>query len=111
MDRDITAKKHYQDALIGSEKRTRLIIESALNAIVIMDSYGIINDWNHHAEKLFGWSKQEAVGQPLEQLITPQRFSKQHKQGLAYYLHSGAGPILNKLLEQTAIRRDGTELS
>ncbi len=109
VDRDITAQKHFQDALIVSEKRIRLIIESALNAIVIMDSYGIINDWNHHAEKMFGWSKKHAIGQRLEQLIIPPRFRKQHKQGLEHYLLSGEGPILNKLLEQTAIRRDGTE--
>jgi len=109
VDRDITAQKQYQNALINSEKRTRLIIESALNAIIIMDSYGIISDWNHHAEKMFGWSKHEAIGQRLEQLIIPQRFQKQHKQGLEHYLHSGEGPILNKLLEHTAIRRDGAE--
>ena len=109
VDRDITAQKHYQDALIDSEKRTRLIIESALNAIVIMDSYGMIIDWNHHAEKMFGWSKQEAIGRRLEELIIPLRFRKQHKQGLEHYLRSGKGAILNKLLEQTAIRRDGSE--
>ena len=109
VDRDITAQKHYQDALIDSEKRTRLIIESALNAIVIMDAYGIVNDWNHHAEKMFGWTKQEAIGQHLEQLIIPQRFQNLHKQGLEHYLRSGEGPILNKLLEHTAVRRDGAE--
>jgi len=109
VDRDITAQKHYQDALIDSEKRTRLIIESALNAIVIMDAHGIIIDWNHHAEKMFGWSKQEAIGQRLEMLIIPQRFRKLHNQGLDHYLRSGEGPILKKLLEQTAVRRDGSE--
>lgn len=109
VDRDITAQKHNQDALIDSEKRTRLIIESALNAIIIMDSYGMIKDWNHHAEKMFGWSKQEAIGQRLEQLIIPERFQNQHKRGLKKYLHSGEGPILNKLLEQTAVRKDGSE--
>lgn len=109
VDRDITAQTHYQDALIDSEKRTRLIIESALNAIIIMDSYGMIIDWNHHAEKMFGWSKQEAIGLRLEELIIPQRFRKQHQQGLEHYLRSGKGPILNKLLEQTAVRRDGSE--
>jgi len=109
VDRDITAQKHYQDALIDSEKRTRLIIESALNAIVIMDAYGIIIDLNHHAEKMFGWSKQEAIGQRLEMLIIPQRFQKLHNQGLDHYLSSGEGPILKKLLEQTAVRRDGSE--
>ncbi len=109
VDRDITAQKHYQDALIDSEKRTRLIIESALNAIVIMDAHGIIIDWNHHAEKMFGWSKQEAIGQRLEMLIIPQRFRKLHNQGLDHYLRSGEGLILKKLLEQTAVRRDGSE--
>jgi len=109
VDRDITAKKHFQDALIDSEKRTRSIIESALNAIVIMDSKGLVIDWNHHAEKMFGWSKQQALGEPLEHLIIPQRFRKQHKQGLDHYLQCGEGPILNKLLEQTAVRRDGSE--
>jgi len=109
VDRDITAQKHYQDALIDSEKRTRLIIESALNAIVIMDAYGVIIDWNHHAEKMFGWSKQEAIGQRLEKLIIPQRFQKSHNQGLEHFLRSGEGPIIDKLLEQTAIRRDSSE--
>ncbi|MCK5190171.1 MAG: SpoIIE family protein phosphatase, partial [Methylococcales bacterium] len=79
------------------------------NAIVIMDAHGIVNDWNHHAEKMFGWTKQEAIGHHLEQLIIPQRFQKSHKQGLEHYLRSGEGPILNKLLEHTAVRRDGTE--
>lgn len=109
VDRDITAQKHYQDALIDSEKRTRLIIESALNAIIIMDSYGIIKDWNHHAEKMFGWSKQEALGQRLGELIIPERFRKQHQQGLELFLKTGEGPILNKLFEHTAIRRDSSE--
>jgi sigma-B regulation protein RsbU (phosphoserine phosphatase) len=109
VDRDITAKIHFQDALIESEKRTRLIIESSLSAIVIMDAYGIINDWNRPAEKIFGWSKVEAIGQRLEELIIPPRFRDAHRQGLERFLLSGSGPLINQLLEQTAIRRDGTE--
>ena len=80
VDRDITAKKHFQDALIESEKRTRLIIESSLSAIVIMDSYGLVTDWNHKAEKMFGWSRNEAIGQRLEDLIIPLRFRNAHRQ-------------------------------
>lgn len=109
VDRDITARKHSEDALIDSEKRYRLIIESALNSIIIMDSYGIICDWNHHAEKMFGWSREEAIGQHVDELIIPPRFRKHHRQGLKLYLHNGQGPILNKLIEHTGIRRDGSE--
>jgi len=66
VDRDITARIHFQDALIESEKRIRLIIESSLSAIVIMDSYGIVTDWNHPAEKIFGWTTDEAIGRRLD---------------------------------------------
>ena len=109
VDRDITARKQFQDALIESEQRTRLIIESSLSAIVIMDSYGLITDWNHQAEKMFGWSRNEAIGQRLEELIIPLRFRKAHRKGLEYFLHTGIGPILNELIEHVAVRRDGSE--
>ena len=109
VDRDITARKHFQDALIESEKRTRLIIESSLSAIVIMDSYGLITDWNSQAEKIFGWSRDEAIGQRLEDLIIPLRFRSAHRQGIKLFLHTGIGSMLNKLVEHVAMRKDGSE--
>ncbi|MGZ8190074.1 MAG: PAS domain S-box protein, partial [Methylococcaceae bacterium] len=109
VDRDITARKNFQDALIESEQRTRLIIESSLSAIVIMDSSGLITDWNHQAEKMFGWSRNEAIGKRLADLIIPQRYRNDHWQGLQTFLHSGIGPILNQLIEHTGLRRDGSE--
>jgi len=109
VDRDITARMHFQDALIESEKRIRLIIESSLSAIVIMDSYGIVTDWNHPAEKIFGWTKDEAIGRRLDELIIPPRLHAAHRRGLELFLRTGSGPLLNRLIEQTAIRRDGTE--
>lgn len=109
VDRDITARMHFQDALIESEKRIRLIIESSLSAIVIMDSYGIVIDWNHPAEKIFGWTKDEAIGRRLDELIIPPAQRDAHRQGLERFLRTGVGPLLNQLIELTAIRRDGTE--
>ncbi|MDO9046650.1 MAG: PAS domain S-box protein [Methylobacter sp.] len=109
VDRDITARMHFQDALIESEKRIRLIIESSLSAIVIMDSYGIVTDWNHPAEKIFGWTKDEAIGRRLDELIIPPQLHDAHRRGLELFLRTGSGPLLNRLIEQTAIRRDGTE--
>ncbi|MDD5461547.1 MAG: PAS domain S-box protein [Methylococcales bacterium] len=109
VDRDITARKHFQDALVESEQRTRLIIESSLSAIVIMDSYGLITDWNHQAEKIFGWPRNEAIGQSLADLIIPPRYRNNQRQGLQTFLHTGNGPLLNQVIEYTAIRRDGSE--
>lgn len=109
VDRDITAQKHFQDALIESEKRTRLIIESALNAIVIIDSYCMIDDWNHHAEKMFGWSRQEAIGQRVDELIIPKRLRPLFHKEIRKFLKTGQSRIINKRLENFAIRRDGRE--
>ncbi|MGZ5009597.1 MAG: PAS domain S-box protein [Methylobacter sp.] len=109
VDRDVTAKVHFQEALIESEKRVRLIIENSLSAIVIMNSYGIVTDWNHPAEKIFGWTKEEAIGRCLDELIIPPAQRDAHRQGLERFLRTGVGPFLNKSIEQTAIRRDGTE--
>ncbi|WP_442497376.1 PAS domain S-box protein [Methylobacter sp. sgz302048] len=109
VDRDITAQKHFQDALIDSEKRTRLIIESSINAIVIMDDKGLITDWNHRAEKMFGWLHDEAVGQQLKDLIIPPRFRNAHQKGLEHFLQTGVGPLLNRQFEHVALRRDGSE--
>ncbi len=109
VDRDITAQKHFQDALIESEKRTRLIIESALNAIVIIDSYCIIDDWNHHAEKMFGWPHQEAIGQRVDELIIPIRFRPLFHKEIRKFLKTGKSKIINKRLESFAIRRDNSE--
>ncbi|MGY6277824.1 PAS domain S-box protein [Methylomonas sp. MgM2] len=109
VDRDISARVRFQNALIDSEKRTRLIIESSLNAIVIMDSYGIITDWNRQAEVMFGWTAAEAVGRRLDELIIPERFHRKHREGLQTFLETGAGPILNRQIEHIAKRRDGRE--
>jgi len=109
VDRDITARMQFQNALIESEKRTRLIIESSMNAIVIMDAFGLIIDWNQQAEYMFGWSAEEAIGQRLEKLIIPVRFQSAHTRGMQQFLKTGEGPILNRLTEQIAVRRDGSE--
>jgi phosphoserine phosphatase RsbU/P len=109
VDRDITVRMHFQNELVESEKRTRLIIESSMNAIVIMDSYGIITDWNHQAEEMFGWSRNEAIGQRLDELVIPSRFRGAHRKGLHIFLQTGVAAILNKQTEQVALRRDGTE--
>ncbi|MEC4748271.1 PAS domain S-box protein [Methylomicrobium sp. Wu6] len=109
VDRDITAKKQFEDALIESEKRIRMIIESALNAIVIMDSYGIIRDWNRQAEQIFGWRRDEAIGRRLDELIIPERFRKAHRLGLDNFLRGGNGSILNRVIEQPALRQNGSE--
>jgi two-component system, cell cycle sensor histidine kinase and response regulator CckA len=102
--------RRQRDATLESEARARLIVESALDAHVLMDRDGIVTLWNPRATAIFGWTAGEAVGRRLSELVIPERFRAQHEQGLRHFLASGEGPILNRRLEIMALHRDGREL-
>jgi PAS domain S-box-containing protein len=106
---DVTERNFAEQALWASEAQMRGILETALDAIVLMDSRGLILSWNPRAEALFGWTRQEAVGRRMVELIVPERYRDAHARGLARYLATGEGPILNRPVELGALRRDGSE--
>ena len=106
---DITVRHKAEQALEISERRMRLIIENAYDAYVAMDREGLIVDWNPQAERVFGWSRQEALGRSLGETIIPARMRTQHLNGLVHYLHTGEGPLLNRRIEVHALHRDGSE--
>ena len=103
--------RRQQDAILESEARARLIVESALDAHVLMDSDGIVTRWNARATTIFGWTTEQAVGHRLSELIIPERFRAQHEQGLRHYKATGVGPILNQRIEIMAVHRDGREVA
>jgi PAS domain S-box-containing protein len=92
-----------------SEERTRLIIEAALDAVITIDKTGAITGWNTQAESLFGWTRAEAIGQPLAELIVPERYRQAHRDGLQRYLQTGEARVLNRRIELSALRRDQQE--
>ncbi len=92
-----------------SEARTRSIVQTALDAVIGMDAAGVITEWNPQAERTFGWSRQETIGQSLSATIVPLEYREAHERGLKHFLATGEGPILNKRFEITACHRDGHE--
>ena len=106
---DITERRRYQESLRQNEERTRLIVESALDAVVVMDATGRITDWNTQAEKTFGWSREQVVGIQLTETIVPPKYREAHKRGLRAFLETGEGRIVNKRIELSAMHRDGHE--
>jgi len=97
------------DELQDSRNLFGSIIESALDAMVIADGKSRIVEWNNRAEEIFGWSREEALGQTLSKLIIPQVHRDGHEKGMAHYHATGHGPVLNKLFQTRALRRDGEE--
>jgi PAS domain S-box-containing protein len=96
-------------ALIESNARVKSVINSALSAVVVIDKKGMITDWNERAVKIFGWNNEEAIGKDLSAMIIPERYKIAHKQGLASFLLSNHGPVLNNVIEISAIRKGGEE--
>ena len=107
--RDITKRSQVEEALRESEARKRAILGSAMDCIMTIDHEGLVVDWNPAAEKTFGYTQEEAIGREMAALIIPQRFRKQHRQGLARYLASGKARVMGQRLELSAQRSDGTE--
>lgn len=96
-------------ALLMSESRLRITFDTAQNAVVGMDDHGLIVEWNKSAVSIFGWSKSEAIGQPLHDLIVPEQHRQSHQKGLARFLETGEERFSNRNVEITALRRNGEE--
>lgn len=86
------------------------IVDSAMDAIVVMDEEGRITGWNPAAEALFGWKAEEAEGQLVSEILVPERWRLDHEKGLSHFRRTGNGPILGKLRELAALRKDGSEV-
>jgi PAS domain S-box-containing protein len=85
------------------------ILDVAHNAFISMDEEGRIVYWNACAEEMFGLSRDEAVGKVLADTIMPERYRDAHRRGLQHFLQTGAGPLLNRRVELSAVRSDGSE--
>lgn len=108
--RERTAELERATALYkSSEERTRRIIESALDAVISMDSSGRITGWNSQAEAIFGWPGERALECRLLEVIIPERNREAYMQGIAQYLAGGQGAVMNRRVEITALHRDGHE--
>lgn len=93
-------------ALRESEARMRAVLNSSLNAVILTDDAGRILDWSARAEHLFGWSRADVVGRPLNTTILPARFHAAYRAGVDRSMTTGSG---GEPVEFIALRRDGTE--
>ena len=109
--RDITERKKAELALKESFEVQKLIMDSALDAIVCIDINGSISFWNPVAEKIFGWSSSEVLGSTISETIIPVRYREMHSDGMKRYLQTGTAKILNRTIEITALNRKGEEFS
>jgi PAS domain S-box-containing protein len=92
------------------EAALRPILDTVLDAVVVMDRDGVVRAWNQHAEATFGWTASEAMGRNLGELMVPPALRKAHHDGLARFNREGVAKVLDRRLELTGLHRDGSEI-
>jgi PAS domain S-box-containing protein len=80
------------------------VFNAAVDAVIVIAGDGAVRDWNPAAERMFGYSHDEAVGRELASLIIPPALRDRHRAALARYLETGQATILNRRLELFALR-------
>ena len=86
------------------------VLKTALDAVIVMDTSGVVRGWNEVAERTFGVAAAEAEGRRMSELIIPHRYREQHEVGLARFLATGQGPVLDTHIEIEALCADGREI-
>jgi len=79
-----------------------------VHAFVRIDGAGLVTEWNRQAEIVFGWSRVEAIGKLMSELIIPLADREAHRLGFQRFMLTGRGRSMNKRVELTALHRQVT---
>ena len=103
-------RDRYVNLLRASERKFRTVSEAALDAIIVIDGAGAVQYWNPAAERIFGYSADEAAGKVIPDWITPQRYRERAVRVIRRLGADGEVCRLPKILECAALGKDGAEI-
>jgi PAS domain S-box-containing protein len=104
----IDREKAEEEARTSLRLRTAML-ESMPDPVIAMDHEGLIVEFNPAAEGTFGYSREQAIGAELAELVIPAHLRERHRRALARYLAGGGGAVLGKRMELPGMRSDGSE--
>jgi PAS domain S-box-containing protein len=107
-DREREVAETRASVLAVSEARQRVVLEAALDAVISIDQDARVTYVNSAFERTFGYRAEEVIGCDLAEKIVPPELREAHRRGLARYLETGQGTILDRRIEMPAMRADGT---
>jgi PAS domain S-box-containing protein len=102
-------RRRAEHAVRKRQALTGAILGAALDAVITMDQEGRIIEFNPAAERIFGYSRDEVVGDDMAELIVPPSLRPGHRNGLMRYLETGRSVYLDSRVELTGMRADGSE--
>lgn len=108
LEKTLSSLKITQKELQHSESRFRSVAQLANDAIITSNKSNCIIFWNKHAEKIFGYSAEEAVGKPLT-ILMPERYRNDHIKGMQRFMNTNETKVIGKVVELYGLRKDGSE--
>ncbi|MHC2251419.1 PAS domain S-box-containing protein [Bradyrhizobium embrapense] len=105
--RDVTAERQAHRALVESEQMAQVIVRTALDAFVQTDQDGVILEWSPQSETLTGWTRSEAVGRRVVELVFPEELRVAHRQRITRFLQETAAGGMGMRYETASVHRDG----
>jgi PAS domain S-box-containing protein len=104
---DVTDRVRAERAVAAAEARHRATIDAALDCIVTMDAEGEIVEFNPAAQKTFGYSREEAIGQDMIGLLYPAESRERQRRMLAEHKGKSEAALLGRRMETTMLRKGG----
>src|SRR6185437_5690657 len=93
----------------GAGERLSAYLEAAIDCVIVADASGRIVEFNPAAERTFGYSREEALGRGIAELIVPPSLRERHIAAFARFVKTREGNMLGRRVELTGMRADGSE--
>ncbi|MEZ6046432.1 MAG: response regulator [Planctomycetaceae bacterium] len=106
---NLSKKPEQERSFWAADDRLERIAESAMDAVLTMSLQGEILDWNKHAETIFGWTREEALGKDIGELIVPPQYRSEPRDKLLKIALSRPASEHSKSYRMLALRRSGEE--
>ncbi len=111
LEEALEGSRRSEEALQNRVSFLQIMADSAQDAILMMDPTGRISFWNPAAEKILGYSREEAIGKDLHAFLAPPRFHAAHQAAFPEFRRTGKGSAVGRTVDLQARRKDGTEVA
>lgn len=105
--KDKTSSQRLEIEARRSAKIKSMITDACLDAMVTVDMDGYVQEYNTAAVQIFGWKREEIIGQLMENYFIPEDMRAHHHQGMARFKKNGSGPLIGERIEIEAVRKSG----
>ena len=103
-------RRQVDEQLNESQSRKAAVLDSVLDCIITVNANGVVLEFNAAAERTFGYTKAQAIGRALADLIIPVQFRKSYDAALSGLAAGADSSLLGRLIQLTAMRADGAEI-